>query len=427
MMDNFSQILQILPMSAAEASSTSNHFASAMPFKVRVNFDIPLFEGQIDADALEKWLNLLEGYYSVQKFSDSEKITFALLKSLPHVRAWWEGYWERYTADESTLFGREPTWATFVDALKDKLYPIRNYDDKYMRWTTLHQKRDQKVPEYTNIFHTLHSMMGIKDSERHLVSKYRSGLHRYIQTNMDFLDISSLGFAYRYAVKIEHKFKQHSKWETHGQSKEGQPQEIQSQMQAKKGNMKSKKDIGKWCEFHNNPWHNTNECCSIQSLVAELKDKESNPDLDPDSENNKRRQIIDTKPIVTVATATIQPEEDPEEGERLFHSQMWVKGTPLHFIVDRETKRTSSHQRLSSSWICQQHHTHNHTTLGGFAKVNIFMSVNNVAYPMASSPSRMRYCVMLPHWKSVMFYYANHTCGGVMLFMSLDPVASLLL
>jgi hypothetical protein len=35
-------------------------------------------------------------------------------------------------------------------------------------------------------------------------------------------------------------------------------------------------------------------------------------------------------------TTTIQPEEptDPEEGERLFHSQMWVKGTPLHFIVD---------------------------------------------------------------------------------------------
>jgi hypothetical protein len=67
MMDNFAQILRRLPMVAAEASSTSNHFASATPFKVQVNFDIPLFEGQIDADALEKWLNLLEGYYSVQK------------------------------------------------------------------------------------------------------------------------------------------------------------------------------------------------------------------------------------------------------------------------------------------------------------------------------------------------------------------------
>jgi hypothetical protein len=30
----------------------------------------------------------------------------------------------------------------------------------------------------------------------------------YIQTKMDFLDISSLGVAYRYVVKIEQKFKQ---------------------------------------------------------------------------------------------------------------------------------------------------------------------------------------------------------------------------
>jgi hypothetical protein len=78
-------------------------------------------------------------------------------------------------------------------------------------------------------------------------------------------------------------------------------------MQAKKGNKKSKKDTEKWCEFHNNPWHNTDECHSIKSLVAELKNKESNPDLDPDSENNRRRQIIDAKPTATVETTTIQP------------------------------------------------------------------------------------------------------------------------
>ena len=65
------------------------------------------------------------------------------------------------------------------------------------------EKKDQTVPEYTNIFHTLHSKLGIRDSERHLVLKYRSGLHRYIQSEMDFLDISSLGETYRYAVKIE--------------------------------------------------------------------------------------------------------------------------------------------------------------------------------------------------------------------------------
>jgi hypothetical protein len=100
-----------------------------------------------------------------KKFAESEKITFVLLKSLPHVKAWWEGYWERYIADESTPFGREPTWTTFVDSLKEEFYHVGNYDDQYMRWTTLCQKRDQTVPEYTNIFHTLRSKLGIKDSE----------------------------------------------------------------------------------------------------------------------------------------------------------------------------------------------------------------------------------------------------------------------
>jgi hypothetical protein len=53
-------------------------------------------------------------------------------------------------------------------------------------------------------------------------------------------------------------------------------------MQEKKGNEKSKKDIVKWCDFHNIPWHNNDEFHSIQSLVSELKDKESNLDLDLD-------------------------------------------------------------------------------------------------------------------------------------------------
>jgi hypothetical protein len=81
MMDNFTQILRRLPM--GEASSSSG---LATPFKVQVNFDIPLFEGLIDADVVDKWLNLLEGYFSVHNFSDRKKITFALLKVVPHMK-----------------------------------------------------------------------------------------------------------------------------------------------------------------------------------------------------------------------------------------------------------------------------------------------------------------------------------------------------
>jgi hypothetical protein len=50
------------------APLTRSHFGGTTPFKVQVNFDIPLFKVQIDVDALEKWLSLLEGYYSIQFF-----------------------------------------------------------------------------------------------------------------------------------------------------------------------------------------------------------------------------------------------------------------------------------------------------------------------------------------------------------------------
>jgi hypothetical protein len=63
------------------------------------------------------------------------------------------------------------------------------------------------VYEMTNMLHTLHTKLGIKDSNKHLVLKNHSCLHIYIQEEMDFLDISPLGVAYQYAAKIEQKFK----------------------------------------------------------------------------------------------------------------------------------------------------------------------------------------------------------------------------
>jgi hypothetical protein len=100
-----------------------------------------------------------------------------------------------------------------VDAVKKQYYPVGNYDDQYMRWTTLRQERGQEISEFTNTFHTLRTKLGIKDSKRHIVLEYCQDLHRYIKAEMDFLDISSLGVAYRYVVKIEKKFKHQNKWE----------------------------------------------------------------------------------------------------------------------------------------------------------------------------------------------------------------------
>jgi hypothetical protein len=141
MMDNFAQILRWL-----STSDTSTSSGSATPFKVQINFDIHIFEGQIDADAVNKWLNLLEGYFSVHNFSDRENIIFVLLKAIPHVKDWWETFCEKNETKGSTLFAVAPTWDSFMDAIKEQYYHVGSYDDLYTRWTTLRHERDQTVP-----------------------------------------------------------------------------------------------------------------------------------------------------------------------------------------------------------------------------------------------------------------------------------------
>jgi hypothetical protein len=186
MMDSFVQILRQLP-----TSDTSSLRGGIAPLKVQINFNIPIFEDQIDANVVEEWLNLLEGYFSVHNFSNRENITFVLLKPIPHVKDWWETFYEQKETEETSLFTVMATWESFRDAIKEQYYPVRSYDDLYTKWTTLRQERDQAVPDFINIFHTLCTKLGIKDSERHMVLKYHDSLHRYIQTEMEFMDISS--------------------------------------------------------------------------------------------------------------------------------------------------------------------------------------------------------------------------------------------
>ena len=115
--------------------------------------------------------------------------------------------WEKGWGGTLSVLGL-PTWNSFRDPIKEQYYLVGSYEDKYIQWTTLWHKRDQDVHELTNLFHTLHTKLGIKYLEKHLVLRYHSWPHRYIQEEIGFLDISSLGTTYRYVAKIEQKFKQ---------------------------------------------------------------------------------------------------------------------------------------------------------------------------------------------------------------------------
>jgi hypothetical protein len=75
-------------------------------------------------DVVDKWLNLLEGYFLVHNFFDREKITFSLLKVVPHVKDWWDTYSEQRAIEESEIFVVSPKWDSFWDVIKEPIHPM---------------------------------------------------------------------------------------------------------------------------------------------------------------------------------------------------------------------------------------------------------------------------------------------------------------
>jgi hypothetical protein len=147
MMDNFAQILRWLPI--RDTSSSSGH---ATPFKVQIIFYIQLFEGLIDADVVDKWLNLLQGYFSLHNFSNKDNNNFSLFKVVAHVKDWWDTYSEKTTIEESAIFAVAPTWDSFKDSIKEQHYHVGIYEDQYTRWTTLCQEKGPDSTKFHQYF-----------------------------------------------------------------------------------------------------------------------------------------------------------------------------------------------------------------------------------------------------------------------------------
>ena len=66
-------------------------------------------------------------------------------------------------------------------------------------------------------------------------------------------------------------------------------------------------------------------------IKASESDAYSDTEFELEKGNDRGKNIIDAKPNATISTTNIQKEEPEysEEEEHLFHSQVWVKGSPL--------------------------------------------------------------------------------------------------
>jgi hypothetical protein len=179
-----------------------NHHSSDMSLlKLDVKFQLPTYDGELDAEKLDNWVRQLEVYCGIQKIVDDEtKIQLASLKLGGTSLIWWESR-TRYDLKKS---GKTiSSWNDFVIALKQQFYPLAYMQQEMMNWQCLRQSKGQSVQEYTQIFRKKDLNLGIPLYTQETLLKYIGGLHSYLKHTILMLNPSNFDEVCVQAIHIE--------------------------------------------------------------------------------------------------------------------------------------------------------------------------------------------------------------------------------
>ena len=163
------------------------HNKKASWIKLDVKFDLPIYDGELNAEKLDNWIRKIDVYCRVQNIeSDKSKIQLASLRLGGTALVWWEG---RIQADMRRHGKTISVWSEFVSAIKKQFYPLNYMQQAMMSWKTLRQLKGQIVQGYTQEFRKRALIRGISLDSPETLLKYIGGLHNYMRLTRDSFEV----------------------------------------------------------------------------------------------------------------------------------------------------------------------------------------------------------------------------------------------
>jgi hypothetical protein len=175
------------PSSSSSSSTSSKHLPnghgktpSQIPsLKLDIKFELPLYNGEVNAEKLDNWIRQIEVYSRIQKIQDDEtKIQLAslILDGSALVR------WESKTQEEMKKKGKNfLSWNDFIIAIKKKFNPLAYKQKATMEWKNFRQAKGQNVQIFTQEFRRRALVLGVDLSSQETLLKYIGALHSYLR------------------------------------------------------------------------------------------------------------------------------------------------------------------------------------------------------------------------------------------------------
>ncbi|PWA90212.1 hypothetical protein CTI12_AA103160 [Artemisia annua] len=305
------------------------------PFKVEAKIDIRTYDGTIDAEKLDSWLDQLETYFTLYGFRSSEKVVFAQLKLTSHALAWWNS--------QLKIMGNEEiSWKKFTLLLRQEFYPMGYVQDRWTRWHNLRLQRGQSVQEYTTEFRRLAVTLGIPIDNVDVFTKYVAGLPLQIQNEIRLHVTTNISNASSIAMAIEQKNKVGGRKFEEGLKSEASNSNHQKEEFKKRGATNSV--ANKYCDTCKISGHTEENCWKVH---PELFPKKWIKDDRSRKRTTATARVNDVVELESVKEAdkslflmTKQKEKSsttkdkPDEKEELFTLNIQVKHEVIDAIID---------------------------------------------------------------------------------------------
>ena len=118
--------------------SHSNNASPNMPyFKLDVKFELPIYNGDVDAEKLDNWIKQLEVYCRVQGITnDPSRIQLATLRMSGMALTWWESKIQQDLRKNGKIIS---VWNEFIEVLRKQFYPLGHMQQLTMNWQMFRQ------------------------------------------------------------------------------------------------------------------------------------------------------------------------------------------------------------------------------------------------------------------------------------------------
>jgi hypothetical protein len=190
--------------SSSSSSSKSNgkknvyKHKNEMPLlKLDVKFELPIYDGEVNAEKLDNWIRQMEVYCSVQQIKDeATQIKLASLRLAGTTLIWWQSKLQNGMQQVGKVF---PSWKSFISTLRKQFYPLGYKEKALIEWKSLKLRKGQTVQEYTDGFRKMALMLDIPLQTQETLMKYIGGLPVHIRntifmfgpTNLDEVSVQA--------------------------------------------------------------------------------------------------------------------------------------------------------------------------------------------------------------------------------------------